>query len=82
MQNRLYQLPLKNLLNLSNPRADKGLAVDDDKRPLTATVHTARTLKYHLVIKMILPEIVTDNLHYLPVAPGKTGAAQADLYVV
>ena len=62
-----HQLLLQNLFNILHACLCKGPSVDDNKGPLAATVHAAGAAQNHLVIKVILLQVIPDNLHHLPV---------------
>ena len=63
----LYQFLLQNLFNFRDAYPCEGLSVDDNRGPLAAAVHATRPAENHLVVEVILPQIIPDNLHYLPV---------------
>lgn len=59
----------KNLLNLCQSCLNESLSVYYQKGTFAAAVHAARPFEYNLVIKVFLPQVITYDLHYLPVAP-------------
>lgn len=59
----------KDLFNVCQSCLNESLSVYYQKRTFAAAVHAARPSEDYLVIKMVLPQVITYDLHYLPVAP-------------